>query len=419
MGHRSIPLIALSDLRVSSQVKKNQDDLPASPTGISKKPLKVAIILDTIPVGGPGKGVVQFVRSLSESNSATDVTIYNFAYQNRGRQYFNELAQSHGLQLRTIEQSGRLDWRFVKALCQEFYEDGVQIVQTHSFKPHVVGWRLRRLIGIPWLAFAHGWTAQSKRVHAYNAIEKRLVPKSDYCCTVTADLRDELMSYGCDGEKIEIVPNAVDVPDSNDLPSSANAREALGLRTDALILSCIGRFSREKGQDILLDAIHAACLRHLDYQLVFAGDGPEEGQAKRWVRDKDLSDRVVFLGHLDDVSLVYSATDLLVVPSRSEGVPNVVLEAFSRSIPVVATPVGALPEMITESGAGWLAEDVSSNSLSQAIDHATSNLSTFNSVGQRGLAYAKASFNPDSRRQQILEIYNRLVPVVGSVTGDV
>lgn len=207
------------------------------------------------------------------------------------------------------------------------------------FQPHL--WSFRTAAGqasVHWERFASRWTHQ-------------LVCVSD----------DELADGVAAGvtAPAEVVPNGVDTVALR--PSSRSAaRRALGLDPTAPIAVCVGRLAWLKGQDQLLAAWPAVVARVPDARLLLVGDGP---MARRW--QAGTPDSVVWCGHSDDPAGWYAATNVVVVPSRAEGMALVPLEAMACGRSVVAFDVGGVRQSVADAGAVVPAGDVAA--LAEAV----------------------------------------------------
>ncbi len=148
--------------------------------------------------------------------------------------------------------------------------------------------------------------------------------------------------YSVDADRISVIPNARS-SDEFRPPTDVEtlkARASLGLPMDARIVGCVGSIAAEKRLHLAVDAV--AGLEHV--HLLVVGDGPERADVEQHAQDV-LGERATFAGTLDDVVPAYRAIDVLLVTSRTEGMPGVVLEASMSGVPVVATQVGALSDM--------------------------------------------------------------------------
>jgi len=125
-------------------------------------------------------------------------------------------------------------------------------------------------------------------------------------------------------------------------------RHQLGFDTQTRVLLCVGRFSREKGHADLVRAfpIIRELAGDLPLRLVLVGEGRERSRIEGLCRTLDLTDVVIFAGQQEDIEPYYGIADVFLLPSLSEGCPNALLEAMAAGVPVVATAVGGVPEVV-------------------------------------------------------------------------
>ena len=152
--------------------------------------------------------------------------------------------------------------------------------------------------------------------------------------------------------RLVVIPNAVEVGRYVDGGCSPERRRALGVCDDEFAWLAVGRLAPQKDYAGLLRAFGALGERRA--RLWIAGDGPLRGELARLVEELGLSERVRLLGLRDDMAALYGACDALVLSSAWEGMPNVVLEAMASARPVVATAVGAVPEMVADGETGFV-----------------------------------------------------------------
>lgn len=175
---------------------------------------------------------------------------------------------------------------------------------------------------------------------------------------VSQAVAGSLVTLGMPPAKLRIVPNGVDVEAFAQLPLRADARQALGLTEDTFTVGCIARLSPEKGVDVLAQA--AAALP--DVPVLVAGDGPQ-----RAVLQASLPANVRLLGRIPDTRALLAAVSVLVVPSRREGQGIVALEAMAARVPLIASRVGGLAEMLTDGETALLVPPGDPAALAHAI----------------------------------------------------
>ena len=171
--------------------------------------------------------------------------------------------------------------------------------------------------------------------------------------------------FGVSHERIRVIPRGVD-PEHFEPVGDAERRKhraAWGLPEKAPVAAIVGSLSSEKAIDVAL----SAASRIEGLYLLVAGDGPQRGRLEQFARTT-LPDRVVFLGRVTDTRPVYAASDLLVLPSLSEGVPGVVLEAGMCGRPAVATDVGGTGSIIIDGVTGRLVAPGDVEAFAKAIE---------------------------------------------------
>jgi glycosyltransferase involved in cell wall biosynthesis len=171
------------------------------------------------------------------------------------------------------------------------------------------------------------------------------------------------------GDRARVIHNAV-----IDLPARDSACDesavALAAESARPVVGVVGRLSPEKGVDLFLDACAQLVREGLNFTALVAGDGPEERALKERCAALDLDAHVRFLGHLHAIHRLYPKLDVLVIPSRSEGLPNVLLEALAAGVRVVSTRVGAVPEVLVDPAAGTMVPAGDTPALADAMREA-------------------------------------------------
>jgi glycosyltransferase involved in cell wall biosynthesis len=225
-------------------------------------------------------------------------------------------------------------------------------VHTHHIGPLLYGGLAARLAGVRRLVHTEHdvWHLLSPRRRRLQAaalavLRPRLVADAN---AVGIGLLRAIPS-----SRPQVVPNGIDT--SWFTPGDrAAARQALGLPPSTRLIGTSGRLEVVKGHDLLI-----AALARLpsDFALALAGDGSQRSSLERQAADLGLSQRVYFLGHVDDVASFYRALDVFCLPSRNEGLPLSVLEAQACGVPAVATDVGAVRDVLAPTASLAVAAD--------------------------------------------------------------
>jgi teichuronic acid biosynthesis glycosyltransferase TuaC len=243
--------------------------------------------------------------------------------------------------------------------------NGFDLIDAHYFYPDgVAAAMIARLLGKPLVITARGTDVNvlpdywfSRRLIRWAAgVASRII-------TVSEALRAKLIALGVDESKIVTLRNGVDLCDFAPR-DRADARQRLGL-PGGLILLSVGNLIEPKGHHLVIES-----LRNLERAfLVVVGDGEMRASLRALASRLGVSERVRFTGVLDQTQMVdyYSAADMLVLATLREGMPNVVLEAVSCGLPVVATDCAGVAELIDRPVLGLLMGERSAVGISSAV----------------------------------------------------
>src|SRR5690606_11391969 len=141
---------------------------------------------------------------------------------------------------------------------------------------------------------------------------------------------------------------AIDLEQYQPCLLKTSPRSRLELPTDRILIGAVGRLSPEKGFDLLIRAVGELVQEGMNLGLLIAGEGPERSHLEAQIRQQPDPSRFRLLGHQSDLSDFYGAIDVYALSSLSEGLPNVLLEAMAMALPVVASRVGGVPQLIED-----------------------------------------------------------------------
>lgn len=217
---------------------------------------------------------------------------------------------------------------------------------------------LGRVLGLPVTVSARG-SDINQFIHF--PIIRRMVgftlTRADHVIAVSEALRQSILALGVASEKVSVIANGVDLEKFPRIDRQT-ARAALGLEPGSKILLSIGGLNPVKGFDLLICAFGRLARQQANahLRLVIVGDGPERSNLERLITEIGLQSQVRLVGTVAHGELYqwYCAADLFCLASVSEGRPNVILEAMACGVPVVATAVGGIPELLSDSSLGLL-----------------------------------------------------------------
>jgi glycosyltransferase involved in cell wall biosynthesis len=275
---------------------------------------------------------------------------------------------------------------------------------------------LDRLVSTPTVVHFHGpWAAESgvEGAAGWNERSRAMIEGLVYgrarrLIVLSDAFRQELVRrYRVPEDRVRVVPGGVDLERFNNCLSRREARERLGWPTDRQILLTVRRQVRRMGLEDLIDAVDALRTAHPDLLLLLGGSGPISGALRERIAEKGLENNVRLLGRVPDADLplAYRATDMSVVPTQSlEGFGLIVLESLAAGTPVLATPVGGLPEILRPFAPQCVFADTSTRAITERIgDMLGGHLDIPSEAKCR--AYAVENFSWNAIAGRVVDVY--------------
>jgi glycosyltransferase involved in cell wall biosynthesis len=224
------------------------------------------------------------------------------------------------------------------------------------------------------------------------AILRAVLGRADAVLAVSSSQVDELVDLGADAAAITVIPNGTDFCPAPE--QRAASRFELGLATDDVAALLVGRLEAQKRVDVFIDALSTAQARAPQLIGLVAGVGPDADALAEHADAVGI--RMRFLGRRDDMPSVLSAVDILCMTSDVEAAPYAVLEAMASGLPVIATRVGSLPEVIVEHQTGILVAPGATGSIARALACLADDSSGRIRMGLAGRARQVAAFSADT-----------------------
>jgi len=246
---------------------------------------------------------------------------------------------------------GQFDPTVVRRIRDLAKETGADIIHTHGYKADVYT-RLAMLdYGVPLVSTCHNWLDENWRTSLYGVVDRFVLRCFARVVAVSEEVRQRLLEAGVRQERIRIIPNGIDLrpfrvergPDPADWSADRPA-----------VVGMVGRLSAEKGVDLFLRAASQVTGAIPHARFVVVGDGPDREQLEALIDQLRLRPIVSMLGRRNDMPAQYASFDLLVSSSRKEGLPIAILEAMASGLPLVATAVGDVVNVVRNGETGIL-----------------------------------------------------------------
>ncbi len=293
----------------------------------------------------------------------------------------------------------RSERRAVRALLSRH---AVDVVHTHGYRSDVVHAGTAKGAGLPLVSTAHGFATTRGIGLLYEWLQRRAWRTFDAVVVVSKPLLEVLARAGVPRDRLVFIRNGLD---GNTAPRSRDdARARLGLPQAGAVVGWVGRFSEEKDPGAAIEAL--ALSRDRDLRLCMIGAGPLLDACRALTHERGVADRVTFAGAVADAGQLLRAFDALMLTSRTEGTPMVILEAAAAGVPVVATSVGGVPDLLEEDG-GWLAPAGRADGIAAAVADLMADAAEARRRADR--LQARLMAGPEDWVERYLDLYARVI----------
>lgn len=360
--------------------------------------------------GGPEKQILEHLKRLNAEKYTA--VLASFCEKN-GENELLDRAKSADIKTCEIRMTHALDFRALMILLKKLKRENIDLLCVHGYKSVIMGWYARKKLGIPVLVFSRGYTAEDRKVAFYEWLERQFLSKLDGIISVSKGQQKKLHAFGVKARKEWIVYNAVEIPEQslNDLSQSSrnDVCSRLGVSPEKKLVVTAGRLSMEKGHRYLVEAIAKMGDKAKGINFVFCGSGPEQESLQEQSRKLGVGDKCYFVGFRRDIPDIFRVMDLFVLPSLTEGLPNVILEAFACKKPVISTCVGGVPELVTNDKNGLLIEACNPGALAIAMEKCIQSEELLHDLGESGFQTVREDFTFARQSKLTEQIYAELV----------
>jgi colanic acid/amylovoran biosynthesis glycosyltransferase len=304
-----------------------------------------------------------------------------------------------------LEKTGENIWATLSAFClaRRFQEEGIQHIHAPwASGPATAAWIASRLTGIPFSFSARAWD-----IHPPDGCLADKLRDATFVRSETSYNINHLAGFiGGDTSKLHCIYNGVPLQPKQEAPVHMEPPYKL---------LALGRFVGKKGYEYLLQACKTLKDSQIDFRLTLAGDGPLRTKLTRLTRSLGLEDNVSFPGFVshEHVSELFMETDMLLMPSvvhssgDRDGIPTVIMESLMHRVPVVATDVAGISEVIEDGETGILIPEKNSQAIADAVTRMAKDRSIALGMAETGRDRVRKQFDPEASHQQMLDLLTK------------
>lgn len=339
----------------AAPANKAAPSAPVEPSAATR-PVVVAHLLHTMAYGGVETIIINWLRAVDRDR--VEPHLICFANPGETERPFVEAARRAGLSISTIPWSRRKPvFRAARALHRRLDEIGADVLHVHNTYAEIVGLIAARRAGVKILNTLYVWSDFGWKRNVQQWVSSRIIRRFDLVTSQCEQTMRDTTRRGVPAAMQRVLisgapPSEVSV---NQRQRRAN-RERFGAGDDHLVLANIARLYPEKAQDRLLHCFKRIHEARPNTRLWILGTGPLEEDLRATIRALDLDDAATLCGFVPDATSMAWSADIQVHPSRAEGVPLAICEGMVGAMPIVATAVGGVPEMIQHERTGLLVD---------------------------------------------------------------
>jgi len=304
---------------------------------------RIVFLITELDPGGAERALYELVVRLPPD--AYEVAVASLTDEGEAAGWFRR----EGIEVWSVGMRGMADVRALFRLKREIERRRPHLLHSFLFHANLAGRVAGRMAGVP-LILSSVRVEETRWSHLLlDGLTHRLADLE--ACVSESARRYTAARARVPPEKLVVVPNGVSLARFAEV---APAPAEWGLGDAGLVVAWVGRFDAQKDPLLFLRAAHAVLRRGLNARFVMAGEGPLRRRVEAEARRLGHAERIRLLGRVPDAAPLLKRCSFLVLTSRWEGMPNVVLEAMACSRPVIATAVGGCPEMIRDGVTGCL-----------------------------------------------------------------
>lgn len=365
--------------------------------------LKVLHIIGGGEFGGAERHILNLARGLDPAEVETGVLCL-FARP------FAAMAQKAGVPTDVLPMRSKLDFHVLGKLKRAIVNYAPDIVHTHGVRANLLGRLAAAQAARPVVTTVHSLLAMDYPdpvSRLANSLTERLTRgMTCHFITVSHELRQALIHQGVPAGRITAVHNGVDLERFD--PGRAVGAPLSGYAREVPLVGIVARLHAVKGHRLFLQAAAKVLAKKPEVRFLVVGGGPDEKALVKLARDLGIDAAVDFLGFVDDIPSLLARLNVLVVASRWEGFGLTAAEALALAVPVVATDVGGLPEIIRPFETGLLTPYGQSQAMADAVIWILDHPSEAREMATRGQAVVRREFTARQMAVRTVEVYRKV-----------
>ncbi len=375
--------------------------------------MRVAVVVDSLKVGGAQR----LVSAFASSASAYGIQPVIITLNNAKASVISESIRKAGVEVITITASSLFNYRRLNQLTDFLENEKIDIVQTHLFYSNILGSIAAHRAGVPMIATLHSVIVREDwKGRLIQYIETYCLRKYATRILAVGDMVAEAHAGHYRNSKLDVIPNGIPKPQPIQSQERERLRHEITGNGSKSIIVTVGRFAHAKGYEDMIKAFNLLQQKDLKSTLLMIGTGGMFNSIKAQIEKFQLSQSVVLAGERNDVPQLLASSDVYASSSHREGLPLAVLEAMMAGLPIVATSVGDIPNVLTDE-TGVVVPPHQPEMLADALEDLLKNPEKRQAMGKAAQRRAMEEYSIDAWMKKHLALYRDVLASNGRVSS--
>lgn len=374
------------------------------PVGNSKSQMRILQLISSSGFFGAENVVLQLSAELQKEKGYYPIVGAIANVMNLHMELVEE-CRKKGIETLIFPCNGKIDiktiWQLRKFICA----NNIKIIHSHGYKSNLYSFFSSRGISTRLVATCHNWLGDDMKMKGYAMLDRFMLRRFDKVVSVSHDVAKKAIESGISHKKVHIVENGIAMDRFTSHEPQKNIRKDFGIPEARIIIGTVGRLSEEKGHRVLFNAAAQILNKYPQAVFLIVGDGP----LRKDLEKEFSSSSIIFTGFRRDLPEIYRHMDIFVLPSLTEGLPMVILEAMASKIPIIATRVGAIPTIINDKQTGLLVNPGDEVELKAALLSALENRDSIKKMAEKAYYTVRDNYSSRTMAIEYMNLYSQIV----------
>ncbi|MDR1491892.1 MAG: glycosyltransferase family 4 protein [Planctomycetaceae bacterium] len=370
--------------------------------------MKILILTASPFFGGPERQMIELAKTLRIRHPDIECCLGSFPEKGNSREFLEKAAAEGFETLELIHDFPHL-FKSSRELKRQSLARKIDIIIPNGHKPRCIALMVKRSLRIPVVTVSRGWTDEDFRIRFYNRMDRLFHRCCDHVIAVSEGQAKKVIRFGTPNNRVTIIQNAIRTERFGATPNPADRKtlETMFPEKTTFLLGAAGRFSPEKGYNLLIDAMKTIREKKFSAGLIIFGEGFLRESYQKQIAELGLQNFVRLPGFTNELDKFLPHFDLFLQSSYTEGLPNVLLESMAAQTPVVATAVGGTPEVVEDGVAGLLVSSGNAESIADAVCRLLTFPEKLSEMGRAGKLRVEQYFTFERQADAYYELLNR------------